>query len=52
MRDGDVVKEINGVALNNVAKTIQFLNGLRQESSVSVAIMRDGASVQLDMNVK
>lgn len=52
MKDGDVVKEINGVALNNVAKTIQFLNGLRQESAVSVNIMRDGAPVTLDLNVK
>ena len=52
MKDGDVVKEINGVPLNNVAKTIQFLNGLRQESNVAVTIMRDGAPVALEMNIK
>jgi general secretion pathway protein C len=52
MKDGDVVKEINGVALNNVAKTIQFLNGLRSEANVSVNIVRDGSPVTLDMNVK
>jgi general secretion pathway protein C len=52
MKDGDIVKEINGVALNNVAKTIQLLNGLRQESSVAVQVIRDGQSVQLDLNVK
>jgi general secretion pathway protein C len=52
MKDGDIVKEINGVALNNVAKTIQLLNGLRQESNVSVQVLRDGQSVQLDLNVK
>lgn len=52
MKDGDVVKDINGVALNNVAKTIQFLNGLRAENNVAVTIMRDGAPVSLEMNVK
>lgn len=52
MKDGDVVKDINGVALNNVAKTIQFLNGLRGENNVAVTIMRDGAPVSLEMNVK
>jgi len=52
MKDGDVVKEINGVALNNVAKTIQFLNGLKGESAVAVSVMRDGAAVQLDLNVR
>ena len=52
MKDGDVVKEINGVPLNNVAKTIQFLNGLKGESNVNVQITRDGAPVSLDLNVK
>ena len=52
MKDGDVVKEINGVPLNNVAKTIQFLNGLKSESNVSVQIVRVGAPVSLDLNVK
>lgn len=52
MKDGDVVREINGVPLNNVAKTIQFLNGLKQESNVQVEIMRDGQPVTLNLNVK
>ena len=52
MKDGDVVKEINGVPLNNVAKTIQFLNGLKGESNVAVQIVRDGTPVSLELNVK
>lgn len=52
MKDGDIVKEINGVPLNNVAKTLQFLNGLRTESHVSVNIVRDGVPITLDLNVK
>jgi general secretion pathway protein C len=52
IKEGDVVKEINGVPLNNVARTIQFLNGLRSEPNVSVTIERNGAPVSLDLNVK
>ncbi len=52
MKDGDVVQEINGVPLNNVAKTIQFLNGLRNENNVAVSIMRNGVPVQLELKVK
>lgn len=52
MKEGDVVKEINGVPLNNVAKTIQFLNGLKGEAKVSVQIERDGQAMNLDLNVK
>lgn len=52
MKEGDVVKEINGVPLNNVAKTIQFLNGLKGEAKVNVQIERDGQAMNLDLNVK
>lgn len=52
LKEGDVVKEINGVPLNNVAKTIQFLNGLREEPKVEVAVNRNGEPVSLQMNVK
>ena len=52
MRDGDVVTEINGVPLNNVAKTIQFLNTLREEPNVKVNIVRGGVPVSLDVNIK
>ena len=52
MKDGDVVREINGVPLNDVAKTVQFLNGLRNESNVSVNIVRDGQPVSLDLSVR
>jgi general secretion pathway protein C len=52
IKDGDTIKEINGVPLNNVAKTIQFLNGLKQEPNVKIDIVRDGVPVQMEMNVK
>jgi type II secretion system protein C len=52
LQDGDIVREINGIPLNNVARTIQFLNGLREENSVKVDIMRNGAPVTLELSVR
>lgn len=52
LQDGDVVKEINGIPLNNVARTIQFLNGLREENNVKVDIMRHGSPVTLELSVR
>jgi len=52
LQDGDVVREINGIPLNNVAKTIQFLNGLREENQVQVNVLRKGSPVALELNVR
>lgn len=52
LKEGDVVKEINGVPLTNVAKTIQFLNGLREEPNISVSVSRNGQPVNMSMTVK
>lgn len=51
LQEGDVIEAINGVPLNNVARTVQFLNGLKSETSVEVSIQRDGRPVQLKMEV-
>lgn len=52
LQDGDVVREINGIPLTNVAKTIQFLNGLREENRVQVNVQRNGSPVTLELNVR
>jgi membrane-associated protease RseP (regulator of RpoE activity) len=52
IQDGDVVTEINGVPLNNVAKTVQFLNGLKTENNVTVSVVRNGQPTQLELSVK
>lgn len=52
LQDGDVVREINGIPLNNVARTIQFLNGLREENHVQVNVQRNGSPVTLELNVR
>jgi general secretion pathway protein C len=52
LKDGDIVKEINGIPLTDVAKTIRFLNGLREENQVQVNVMRNGAPVSLELNVR
>lgn len=52
LQDGDIVREINGIPLNNVARTIQFLNGLREENQVHVNVLRNGSPVSLELNVR
>jgi general secretion pathway protein C len=51
MQDGDIVESINGVPLNDVARTIQFLNGLKAERDVELSVVRDGKPVKLNLNV-
>lgn len=52
LQDGDVVREINGIPLNNVARTIQFLNSLREATDVKVNVMRNGSPVALELKVR
>lgn len=52
MIDGDIVESINGVPLNDVARTIQFLNGLKDESAVEVNISRNGQPITLNLSVR
>ncbi len=51
MTDGDIVESVNGVPLNDVARTIQFLNGLKAENAVEVTISRNGRPVKLSLKV-
>jgi general secretion pathway protein C len=51
MQDGDIVESINGVPLNDVARTIQFLNGLKAERDVELSVVRNGKPVKLNLNV-
>ncbi|MBM3382852.1 MAG: PDZ domain-containing protein [Betaproteobacteria bacterium] len=52
LKDGDIVREINGIPLTDVTKTIRFLNGLREESQLQVNVLRNGAPVSLELNVR
>lgn len=51
MRDGDVVKEINGIPLTDAGKAIKSLNKMRKENKYNIKIDRGGADVDLNMNV-
>lgn len=51
MHDGDIVESINGVPLNDVARTIQFLNGLKAERDVELSVVRGGKPVKLNLTV-
>ena len=52
MQDGDIVESINGVPLNDVARTVQFLNGLKSERRVEVMLTRGGKPVTLTLDVQ
>jgi general secretion pathway protein C len=52
IKEGDVIREINGVPLNDAARTVQLLNGLRNEPNIKVNVIRNGAPVGIDMNVR
>lgn len=41
-QDGDIIKAINGIPLNDAAKAIQTLNGMRNENNVSMEVTTAG----------
>ena len=50
--DGDIVTDVNGQALSDVAKTIQLLNTLKQETRVQITYLRGGAQQNLELVVE
>ncbi len=50
LRPGDLVTEINGVALNNPAQGMEIFNSLGESSQVSVTIERNGRSQVLNLD--
>jgi general secretion pathway protein C len=52
LRDGDVVSAVNGQDLNNAARTILLLASLRDQSSISVTVMRLGQPVQYSFSIR
>jgi len=52
LMNGDIVDEINGIPLQNVAQAIQLLQSLRNESEVDMKYTRDGKKNSLNMKVR
>ena len=50
LRPGDLVTEINGVALNNPAQGMEIFSSLGESSQVSVTIERNGRSQVLNLD--
>ena len=52
LKDGDVVKSINNIELDSVAKSLRILNSLRQKSQISVEYVRDGEIIPMNIQIK
>jgi general secretion pathway protein C len=52
LRDGDVLTGVSGQSVGDPAKAMQLLASLRTQNSVSLTVMRDGQTVQLQYNIR
>lgn len=52
LKNGDVVKSINGIPLNDAGQAIQTLNALRNEGNISLQVMRNGQLTTFQINVQ
>lgn len=52
LQNDDVVKEINGVSLVDTAQAIKLLNSLRGANEIEIGIVRGGAKVNMNIQVK
>ncbi len=49
---GDVVRSLDGEALNNIAKVQEFYNNIRTTSDVTIGVTRNGQAVDLQYSIK
>ena len=52
LKDGDIITSINGISLNDPGRAIQTLNGLRNESKVTMQVIRNGKPTTFTVNVR
>jgi general secretion pathway protein C len=52
LRDGDILTGVGGENVGDPAKAIQLLNGLRNQSSISLTVVRGGQPVQFQYNIR
>jgi len=52
LRDGDILTGVSGQSVNDPAKAMQLLSTLRNQSSISVTVIRGGQPVQLQYNIR
>ena len=51
LQKGDIVKEVNGLALDSPEKALQIFQQLREAQHIVVAIVRDNAPLSLEYNL-
>jgi general secretion pathway protein C len=51
LRDGDVLTSIDGQAVNDPARAIQLLNGLRNQQNIQLQVLRNGNPVTLSYQI-
>ena len=52
LKDGDVIKEINGIELNDTGRALKLLNRLKKaDAEIIVKYSRGGADTDLNLNV-
>ncbi len=52
LRDGDVLTGVSGQSVSDPAKAMQLLGTLRNQSSISLTVIRGGQPVQLQYNIR
>jgi general secretion pathway protein C len=52
LRDGDVLTGVSGQSVNDPTKAMQLLSTLRNQSSISLTVIRGGQPVQLQYNIR
>lgn len=52
LQDNDIVEEINGTPLNDVAGSVKLLQSLRNETNFEVLVRRGGSTFTLKINVQ
>jgi general secretion pathway protein C len=52
LRDGDVLTGVSGQSVSDPTKAMQLLSTLRNQSSISLSVIRGGQPVQLQYNIR
>jgi type II secretion system protein C len=52
LQDGDIVKNINGIELDNIGATIQLLNKLKGANDISLIVVRGGEEFTVEVKVQ
>jgi len=52
MQNGDIIEEINGVALSDAGQSVKLLQSFRNESEIDIKVNRNGQRMVLNLKVR